>query len=62
MLDHRLMTIILRDRELEIAESLRVRSLLDGRQPEPRRSVSWDVDPSVLFDFSVTPRVALRSR
>jgi hypothetical protein len=37
MLNKELVLLIHRDREREIEEALRVRSLLDGRQPDKRR-------------------------
>jgi hypothetical protein len=60
MFDHRLMAIILRDREREIAEAIRVRTLLDGWQPDSRRTTPRDDNPSL--GVVLTPRVALRSR
>jgi hypothetical protein len=60
MLDHRLITIILRDREREVAEAIRVRTLLDGWQPDSRRPAPRDSTLSI--GLSATPRVAFRSR
>jgi hypothetical protein len=60
MLDYRLMTIILRDREREIAEAIRVRTLLDGWQPDSRRPIQRDDSPSI--GLPATPRIAFRSR
>jgi hypothetical protein len=52
--------LIQRDREREIDEAVRVRSLLEGRQPEtaPHRVTLQ----SLLVADIRTPRVALRTR
>jgi hypothetical protein len=60
MLNTQLALLIHRDRQREAEEHIRVRSLLDGRQPETRRN-RFDLN-SLLLRGEATLGVALRPR
>jgi hypothetical protein len=60
MLDAQLALVLYRDRQRETEENIRVRSLLDGRQPETHRN-RIDLN-SVVLKGDATHEFALRPR